>query len=314
MNRAMVCFLAALASAGPARGQTGDYGRDANPIVCAEMTARLTEGEGGQNDRTRNLLLDEAAEKGCVSLVETLLERGAAIESRDRFANSPLIHAAAGGRTGIVRLLLDRGAEIDHRNLNGSTALLRAVSGNHRGTVELLLARGASVELVARSGITPLGAAAYNGNSRIVRMLLASGADPNEADGTGKSPLIYAAAKGASAIVKELIAAGADPNRTYGHDLTALMWAAGHPNDVPEAEGLATVKLLLEAGVAVDPVDDRGRSALMIAAERGHPQIVAWLAEHGADPVRRDKKGLSARDLASAESVRAVLARAAPPR
>ena len=92
-----------------------------------------------------------------------------------------------------------------------------------------------------------------------------------------------------------------------GNGLTALMWAAGHSNEVPVGEGVETVALLLSRGAGVDLADDRGRTALMIAAERGHAEIVARLLAAGADFSALDKEGLSALDLASEPSVRRAL-------
>ena len=106
-----------------------------------------------------------------------------------------------------------------------------------------------------------------------------------------------------------LLAVGIDPTAVYGNDLTGLMWAAGHSNDVPEAEGLATVDVLLAAGAPVGSADNRGRTALMIAAGRGHTAIATRLIAAGADPDARDKKGKTAADLAATDEVRAVLAK-----
>ena len=93
----------------------------------------------------------------------------------------------------------------------------------------------------------------------------------------------------------------------YGNALTALMWAAGHSNDVPAREGLETVELLLTRGAGVDLADDRGRTALMIAAQRGHAEVVARLLAAGADPAVRDHDGRTALDLASGSAVRQAL-------
>jgi ankyrin repeat protein len=92
--------------------------------------------------------------------------------------------------------------------------------------------------------------------------------------------------------------------------LTALMWGAGHANDAPEADGLATVQLLLDRGAAVDRADDRGRTALMIAAERGHLGIVELLLAAGADPGRTDNAGADAAALAATPEITARIAAA----
>ncbi len=106
-----------------------------------------------------------------------------------------------------------------------------------------------------------------------------------------------------------LHAAGVYVNMALGNDLTALMWAAGFSNDVPPAEGLATVSLLLDLGVEVNPRDNRGRTALMIAAERDYAEVVDALVKAGARPGIEDNEGKTARDLAAeAESLDAIKA------
>jgi ankyrin repeat protein len=45
----------------------------------------------------------------------------------------------------------------------------------------------------------------------------------------------------------------------------------------------------------------------MIAAERGHAEIAAWLVAHGADPSLADKEGKTALDLAATPAVQQTL-------
>jgi ankyrin repeat protein len=63
----------------------------------------------------------------------------------------------------------------------------------------------------------------------------------------------------------------------------------------------------LNAGAPIDAVDDRGRSALMTAAELGHGAIVEGLLARGADRTIADKSGKRALDLAANDGVRAML-------
>jgi len=100
--------------------------------------------------------------------------------------------------------------------------------------------------------------------------------------------------------------AGVDVNARYGNGLTALMWAAGHANDVPDADGVKTTELLLARGARLDDVDDRGRSALMMAAELGHGDIIKLLLARRASTDLKDKDGKTAADLAD-PAVRSVL-------
>jgi ankyrin repeat protein len=277
-----------------------------NPFVCGALREDMLEHARDLEGPRLNTRMFEAADKGCTSIVVDLLDRGAWLEARDRVANTVIMRAAAAGHADMVELLIQRGSEINHHNLKGSTALLRAVQANHRDVVEVLLKNGASLETFGEAN-TPLTAAAFNGSDRMVDLLLGHGADAEEPDRTGKGPIVYAAARGFTSIVAKLLDAEADPNRAYAHDLRALMWAAGHTNDAPETDGLATVKLLVEHGARLDDVDDRGRSALMTAAERGHPLIVAWLLQQGANPALRDKQGKTAIDLAANADVATAL-------
>jgi ankyrin repeat protein len=120
--------------------------------------------------------------------------------------------------------------------------------------------------------------------------------------------MTYAAARGFAEIVTRLLDAGVDPKLRYGNALTALMWAAGHEDGVGAAAAESVVDLLLSHGAEIDATDDRGRTALMTAAERGHAEVATMLIKRGADQAVRDKSGKSALDLAANESVRQALA------
>ncbi|MGB3023146.1 MAG: ankyrin repeat domain-containing protein, partial [Methyloceanibacter sp.] len=64
----------------------------------------------------------------------------------------------------------------------------------------------------------------------------------------------------------------------------------------------------LDRGAKVDDRDNRGRTALMTAAELNHEAAVDLLLAHGADKSLRDKQGKSAGDLTSLTALREKLA------
>ena len=86
------------------------------------------------------------------------------------------------------------------------------------------------------------------------------------------------------------------------------MWAAGYSEGVADRDGLELVTSLLKRGAAIDRADNRGRTALMIAAGEGHALVAAALLKAGADPARKDKDGKTAIDLAADEATRRVFA------
>jgi ankyrin repeat protein len=256
-----------------------------------------------------SLTLFAAVDANCLDLAAQLLDQGASLDARDRLGARPLSHAAKSGHLQMVDLLLARGAPIDARNLDGATALYFAAEGSHILIAQRLIERGADVNLTGRSAISPIAAAAYAGNDLIVEALLAHGAYPQTPDDTGKTPLIYAAASARLDIVKRLLAQNIDVNARYRNDLTLLMWASGPDDQVPEAQAIKVIAYLVDAGAHIDDRDDRGRTALMIAAEGGHADIADLLLAKGADPSLKDKAGKRAADLTVLSSLRERLMR-----
>src|SRR5436853_568144 len=82
------------------------------------------------------------------------------------------------------------------------------------------------------------------------------------------------AARGFDDIVRRLLDAGVDGGARYGNDLTAVMWAAGHDEGVGAPSVEHVLDLLLAHGGRLDDADNRGRTALMIAAELGYAPTV----------------------------------------
>jgi len=293
LNRRLAC----LSSIAIALLGTAPAARAADPERCQGLSRRFETAKPQITAIELSQTLFSAVDANCLDLVTRLLDEGASVDARDRLGARPLSHAARSGHLQIVDLLLAHGAPIDARNLAGSTALYLAAEGSHIAIAQRLIERGADVKLSGRSGITPIAAAAYAGNEIIFDALLARGADERAADDTGKPPIVYAAARARFSIVKRLLARDVDVNARYRNDLTLLMWASGPDELVPEPQALELVSFLLGAGAHVDDRDDRGRTALMIAAEGGHAQIANLLLARGADPALKDKAGKRAADL-----------------
>jgi ankyrin repeat protein len=174
-----------------------------------------------------------------------------------------LLEAARAGKTEKIRELIVRGVSIDHRDKDGRTPLLLATRANH----------------VAAA-----------------RQLIEAGADVNAKDTIRDTPLLYAGAEGRNEILAMILATGRanlkDTNRYGG---VALIPAAhhGHPD---------TVRMLLEAGIDVDHVNDLGWTALLEAVILGdggpvYREIVGLLVDAGAGNLA-DRDGLTALDHA----------------
>ena len=294
----VIALLGAASAAGAAESER-----------CQALSRRYEEAKPQITAIEVSLTLFAAVDANCLDLATKLLDQGASLDARDRLGARPLSHAAKSGHLQMVDLLLARGAPIDARNLAGATALYFAAEGSHISIAQRLMEHGADVKLTGRSGISPIAAASYAGNDVIVEALLARGADERAPDETGKPPIIYAAAGARLDIVKRLLARNIDINARYSNDLTLLMWASGPDEKAPEAQAVKVVSYLLDAGAQIDDRDDRGRTALMIAAEGGHEGIADLLMARGADASLKDKAGKRAADLTRLSSLRERLTR-----
>ena len=94
--------------------------------------------------------LSEAARKGDVAAVKTLLDEGVDVNTKFRYNRTALSFAADRGHVSVVALLLDRGADVNAKDtFYNATALTWAVSPamgrtpQHAEVVRLLLQRGA---------------------------------------------------------------------------------------------------------------------------------------------------------------------------
>jgi uncharacterized protein len=268
-------FLSA-SLAGLALIAAGRSSRAADP--CADKALAVEALHQGDEYQAAALLFS-VARLGCEKEARALLDRGAAIDARDREGATALGRAAQAGKIAVAALLIDRGAAVNARAVDGSTPLFYAAEADRGAAIRLLLDRGADPNIPGRKGARPLAAAAYNGSAGSVELLLKHGADPNALDDDGKSAMIYAAGRAYAPVVELLIAAGVDVNRRYAHGLTALMWAAGHDASAGVDDVEATLKLLIERGADLSLRDDRGKTAADIARGLGHERAMKLLAK-----------------------------------
>ena len=212
-------------------------------------------------------------------MVALLLEKGAQLEApttHDGF--TPLHRAAQAGNSEAVLVLLSKGAKVEATEDDGWTPLLHAVDNGHLETVKILLGRGgANAAAKACDGSLPLHFAAQNGSVHIIQLFLEEFAsDVNARDNSDGTPLLCAARSGHTEAMELLIKAGANIEATT----TDAEWNALH-YAASAAHGPA-VELLIAQGLDVDARDHYGRTALRIAKDQGHTEVMGLLVRLGA--------------------------------
>jgi Ankyrin repeats (3 copies) len=144
-------------------------------------------------------------------------------------------------------------------------------------------------------------AAAAAGEVKSVEELLRGGADVNARDETfGRTPLMEAAIAGQTKVTAKLIEKGADVKaRDTFFGSTPLMFAAG-------AGSAGVVKVLLQKGAEVNAANNKGYTALDVAEEDPHEDVIGILKKAGAKRSGRSdtKSDVGSGDQMSVEELR----------
>lgn len=166
-----------------------------------------------------------------------------ALQARDASQRTALHVAAFAARPDVVGLLLKLGADSAALEAGRYDAVTIAAVADDEATLKVLLDGGASARLVT-----------------------------SRYDGTA---LIAAAHLGHDGVVRQLIAAGAPLDHVNNLHWTALIEAVVLGDG--GARHQATLKALLDAGADRALTDREGRTALVLARQRGYAAMVAML-------------------------------------
>jgi ankyrin repeat protein len=135
---------------------------------CKGEIAKLLLSKGANvNAQTKDGIttLHAATQKGCVKVIEALLEHNADVNCTvktdigSECYGTPLHIAAQNGHLEIVKVLLKFGAIIDSQDECGRTALHLASRAGHEQIVTALLKHGSDINMLSKDSCTPLHSA-----------------------------------------------------------------------------------------------------------------------------------------------------------
>lgn len=165
---------------------------------------------------------------------------------------------------------------------------------------------------------------------KVLKLLLKYGMDINSVHliqdkncGFTATPLWYAYTRGRNEkLYKSLLKQGANPDNcwwamSWYDDVDAGKLWLKHGAKIDKIDQLFVgtfgwkryrfAKWLLGLGADVNAADEKGNIALMIAVKRKDEDAIGFLLDHGADPDRRNKDGISARNIAESKGPKRLL-------
>jgi ankyrin repeat protein len=187
--------------------------------------------------------LHAAAYQGDVVQLRTLIAAGGALDARDAHGRTPLHVATFARQRDAIRLLASAGAQLGALEDDRYDAVTIAAVANDEPTLGLLLSLGASAKLVtSRYDGTALIAAAHLGHVGVVRQLIRAGA-----------PLDHVNNLHWTAVIESIVLGDGGPRHQQ------------------------TLQALIEAGADLSLTDRDGKTPLVLARSRGHPEMVQML-------------------------------------
>uniref|UniRef100_A0A1I8FM43 ANK_REP_REGION domain-containing protein n=1 Tax=Macrostomum lignano TaxID=282301 RepID=A0A1I8FM43_9PLAT len=127
--------------------------------------------------------------------VQSLLERGASLNTRDRYGQTVLHEVAKNWNPAVMELMIRCGGDPNAGDFLGRTPLHVAAASNYLDMCRLLVRRGANSEALTSNGQTPLFLAAKTDSVKSLLALMQLGCQFDRVyDSRGRTPL-YAAAE-----------------------------------------------------------------------------------------------------------------------
>ncbi len=233
------------------------------------------------DERTQetNAVLIKACEKRNFGLVKYLIEKGANVNTKDKYDITLLHYACKNKDHVIVEYLLEKGANINSEGCHKWTALHIVCELGFYDLAQYLIEQGANIFAEDSEKLSPLYVTCIGStpNISIIKLLLKKGADIN-ARGYNNNTLLHVACERAfNKVIEFLIKKGAHLNVKNNAEATPL-----HIACVPNNPNLLIIKTLIESGADVNAQGAKQITPLHIVCQIGFYKGVQYLVQNGA--------------------------------
>ena len=223
--------------------------------TTAENTALAPQTQWARN-RNQDILNDRfllSVAEGDLQRACRYLGQGADINARGQGNKTALIVAAKTGHVALALFLIEAGANLNQQDRDGATALMYAAANNDVDVTRRLIDNGADITVENKDGCQALYFAFKSNNPDLVELF--------------EKPL--------KRLLKSIPGLapkndGIDAQTAAVSGDTMLTWAARHGQ-------ISVIRALIEAGTHIEVRNRSGQTALEIARECGHLDIVQVL-------------------------------------
>jgi ankyrin repeat protein len=249
-------------------------------------------------DSQGNNSLHAAVRWNAANAAQTLISRAVNVNAHALNGKTPLHDSIRWGIVRMETLLISNGAELEVRDNEGNTPFMEAIIAGYVASAERLNKIGADVSTRNNRGDTPLHIAVAQDRLDMAALLLGWGAKIHARNILEKTPFQVALATSprmvSTLLTPQWIGVSDDDGRSPLH--IAILSNA-------EAE---TLRVIIDMGARVSPVDLDGKTPLHLALERDKWDHAKLLADRGADVFALAGDGKTPAEIALAKGREAV--------
>ncbi|WP_405326869.1 ankyrin repeat domain-containing protein [Ruminobacter sp.] len=221
------------------------------------------------------------------SVLQKLIDAGAAVNVRDKYEKTPLFDAIESNAVEHINVLARNGADMNATNRRGSTALIEFMDNDSvtDETLKILVDLGTDVnhQAFGRNNLTALIEAVKEERIGMVEYLLKHGAKPDLQVKNGKTALIFAIMKDNEekrhTMMNMLLDAGASPEKADRDGIYPLCYAIG-------TGSVKTADLLVSRGADLEKAVNTKESAKKGKSQRTLYDVVMGADNTGAVPMQ----------------------------
>ncbi len=211
---------------------------------------------------------------------------------------APVHRAAISGDTAELEHLLSiEHADPNLRDIAGVTALHYAARAGHVNAVRMLISYGAKPSIATSTGWTAIDLAMRERHVDVVNFLSQYGFNPAGALPDGEPYLVYAVRMNDTKLAEYLLRERINPNLVIESSNKSLI------ENAFKEKNKEMIQLLLDHGARLEYASSDALPPLHQAVEWGDMDMVSRLLTAGVDPMRLDRFGRSAREIAEEQGL-----------